>query len=392
MKQVVLQWTVYLLTISTSEIDRRAKSTEPNEAGDIEITKLLVHNWYVKSERRPQTLMLFCGNGSMVSNFTGQSTVITRPLHWNPRVILMPTLPSLVAPEVVVTTTSGVDNDNNVGVMATLVFSDWPYCFKMDCAVACRHFVWNQRKLVIRVFRSQEIMVTNNHHVINGLSQISKQVYSTWTSSHTYMCVVNRFEIDDMMVYYILQTMCKPYTALLASFCCRIRRLTHLPLVPHICVSAFGSALFQVMACRLFDVKPLPEPLLAYYQLDLWEQMSVKFESKVYHFHSRKCIWSCRLPKWWPFCTGGGGGGGGEGAVKPLSVQSNQSRGTRCILCDTFSCRHVIKWKARLDFDTAIMACLQGCSGLIISCHTSEVKIRPGSGLWPDCTMHLIQF
>ena len=59
------------------------------------------------------------------------------------------------------------------------------------------------------------------------------------------------------------------------------------------------------MACRLFSVKPLPEPMLSDYQLDSWEQISVTFESKLCHFHSRKCILKCRLPKWRPFCPGG---------------------------------------------------------------------------------------
>ena len=40
-----------------------------------------------------------------------------------------------------------------------------------------------------------------------------------------------------------------------------------------------GLALVQVMACRLFGAKPLPEPMLPYCQLDPWEQSSVKFES-----------------------------------------------------------------------------------------------------------------
>ena len=44
------------------------------------------------------------------------------------------------------------------------------------------------------------------------------------------------------------------------------------------------SALVQVMACRLFDAKPLPEPMLAYCQLDSWEQILVKFESEFYNF------------------------------------------------------------------------------------------------------------
>ena len=60
------------------------------------------------------------------------------------------------------------------------------------------------------------------------------------------------------------------------------------------------------MACCLFGAKTSPELMLAYCQLDSWEQISVKFESEFYHFHSRKCIWNCHLPKWWPFCPGWG--------------------------------------------------------------------------------------
>ena len=68
-----------------------------------------------------------------------------------------------------------------------------------------------------------------------------------------------------------------------------------------------GSTLVQVMACRLFGAKPLPEPMLAYCWLDSWEQISVKFESEFYRFHSnsRKHIWNCRLPKWRPFRPAG---------------------------------------------------------------------------------------
>ena len=66
-----------------------------------------------------------------------------------------------------------------------------------------------------------------------------------------------------------------------------------------------GSALVQLMACRLFGAKSLPEPMLAYCQLDSREHISVKFESEFYHFHSRKCIWKCRLPEWRPFCSVG---------------------------------------------------------------------------------------
>ena len=65
------------------------------------------------------------------------------------------------------------------------------------------------------------------------------------------------------------------------------------------------STLVQVMVCCLFGAKPLPEPMLAYCQLDSWEQTSVKFELIFYHFRSIKCFWNCRLPKWRPFCPGG---------------------------------------------------------------------------------------
>ena len=37
-----------------------------------------------------------------------------------------------------------------------------------------------------------------------------------------------------------------------------------------------GSSSVQVLACRLFGTKPLPEPMLAYCQLESWEQISMK--------------------------------------------------------------------------------------------------------------------
>ena len=68
------------------------------------------------------------------------------------------------------------------------------------------------------------------------------------------------------------------------------------------------SALVQVMACCPFGTKPLPEPMLAYCQLDSWEQISGRFEPELYHFlwkRLKECIWNCRLPKWQTFFTGG---------------------------------------------------------------------------------------
>ena len=46
------------------------------------------------------------------------------------------------------------------------------------------------------------------------------------------------------------------------------------------------SALVQVIACHLFGAKPLAEPKLDYCQLDSLKQISMKFESEFYHFHS----------------------------------------------------------------------------------------------------------
>ena len=54
------------------------------------------------------------------------------------------------------------------------------------------------------------------------------------------------------------------------------------PIYWHIYAALGGDdpILGQVMACRLFVAKPLPEPLPTYCQLHLWAQISDKFESK----------------------------------------------------------------------------------------------------------------
>ena len=41
-----------------------------------------------------------------------------------------------------------------------------------------------------------------------------------------------------------------------------------------------GSALVQIMACRLFATKPLSKPVPGHCELDAWEQTSLKFWSK----------------------------------------------------------------------------------------------------------------
>ena len=71
-----------------------------------------------------------------------------------------------------------------------------------------------------------------------------------------------------------------------------------------------GWALVQIMACRLFSAKTLPRSMPDYFQLDSWEQTSVKFWWKYQTFHSRKRSWDYRLQNGGYFVRGGGGGGG----------------------------------------------------------------------------------
>ena len=58
------------------------------------------------------------------------------------------------------------------------------------------------------------------------------------------------------------------------------------------------------MACHLNGTKPSSEPILEYCKLDPWEEIPMKSELKYKNFHSRKCIWKCRLQKWRPSCLG----------------------------------------------------------------------------------------
>ena len=55
----------------------------------------------------------------------------------------------------------------------------------------------------------------------------------------------------------------------------------------------FRPSLVQIMACRHFSIKPLPEPMLAYCQLDTMELISI-FYFQIKGFSSRKCIRTIR--------------------------------------------------------------------------------------------------
>ena len=57
------------------------------------------------------------------------------------------------------------------------------------------------------------------------------------------------------------------------------------------------------MTCRLFGAKPLTEPMLINYQFYRMGHISIKLYLKFKKFHSRKCIWKCRLQKCRPFVS-----------------------------------------------------------------------------------------
>ena len=88
-----------------------------------------------------------------------------------------------------------------------------------------------------------------------------------------------------------------------------------------------GSALVQVLACRLFGAKPLPQPLKLIVNWTLKEQTSVKVESNYNRFHSRKGIWRCRL-------RNDGHLAQRERLIMKLIIFSHNQ--PPCIRCDTF--------------------------------------------------------
>ena len=75
------------------------------------------------------------------------------------------------------------------------------------------------------------------------------------------------------------------------------------------CVGKLHQHFYKIMACRLFDTKPLSEPMLTYYQFDHKEQTSMKFESKYKIFHSWKYAFENVVCERVAILSGVGGGG-----------------------------------------------------------------------------------
>ena len=66
-----------------------------------------------------------------------------------------------------------------------------------------------------------------------------------------------------------------------------------------------GPQLAEVMALNLFGAESLPEPMLAYCQLDSWEHISVKIESIIFIFIQENAFEIVVCKDCRPFCPGG---------------------------------------------------------------------------------------
>ena len=70
------------------------------------------------------------------------------------------------------------------------------------------------------------------------------------------------------------------------------------PLSAAYMLQGIGSALVQIMACRLFCTKPLSKPTLGYYKLDVSEILV-----KNWTFSFKKMCLKMLSAKWLPFCS-----------------------------------------------------------------------------------------
>ena len=86
---------------------------------------------------------------------------------------------------------------------------------------------------------------------------------STWVSASTVYSWYNMVQYDTFL-----------------HITWRIQGDSHWGWETHICITKLRPSLVQIMACHLFSVKPLSEPILDYCELDPREHISVKLESK----------------------------------------------------------------------------------------------------------------
>ena len=150
-----------------------------------------------------------------------------------------------------------------------------------------------------------------------------------WIVVKCFPCAFHSWTPDDRQFVYIFETYldirCKHWVAHLAQ------SRSNYPVEPGSFISIISKdwvrvvtnvlevpPLFQTTTCRLDRAKPLSEPMLTYCQLDPKQHIPMKFDLKFKNYHSRKCVWTCRLWNGGHFvrmcvcvCVCGGGGGGG---------------------------------------------------------------------------------
>ena len=80
-----------------------------------------------------------------------------------------------------------------------------------------------------------------------------------------------------------------------------IRYIHHTEAEWLIYVSENKSTLIQITVCCILGANPLSELVLAYYWLNLWEQISVKFESNWNNFHAKILNLKRMSATWRPF-------------------------------------------------------------------------------------------
>ena len=144
-------------------------------------------------------------------------------------------------------------------------------------------------------------LISFNLHVMDLYDFVFMEKLQPWASKHSYGCNCHSSS-------YIINS--SP------------------PSAPYIC-QLIGSALVQIMACRLFGAKPLSKPLLGYCQLDPKEQIQWSFNqnTKLFIHENASEISSA---KWWPFCPGG------DGLKNALRLEQDGSHFTNNIFKCTF--------------------------------------------------------
>ena len=102
---------------------------------------------------------------------------------------------------------------------------------------------------------------------------------------------MNTFLINFINTFQNIWTTLATFNTLCETYFKLFSRIFVLPKRYH--QGAELTCIFRVYYLNL----SLSKPMLDYYWLDIWEQISVKFQSKQNEFHTRKWPWKYRLKK-----------------------------------------------------------------------------------------------